>query len=427
MFCVVLLVTSIRSSPAVASPSPVRCPTSGQEGLNGEYFDDGVDHFNLNVDGDDVDDPVRSNNPFTRAYWQGYRQAKQNHLHEVVVERLKGCGALTKQYGRPYGQIVLEELKVTLQHQRWLHFPQDQMICALSYFGATAEHMVQLPTVFSDPAMHKCPVFPYRLTAIRKWSFTKPAVDTPLADFFPQTWKLLPLVGKTEEEKTANAAKFQADLQKDDYTFENRDYKQLPSWMDHNTAYHAYQMIIAEFTEPNPVLDAKQREGIAAFNANTSEFVIESYVARVRKFPAVAHVQGLNSVIGNEGMPSPEGIHQDGAEIVLLGFMGRENVRDQADSMFFDLDVEGGYYMDRSDEVQAERASHMLGKFVMHKPLEATIFLDRFLKHEARKFEAVDEKRQANRDILFLFTRRPRLDGRDFVEEGQYVRNLGLS
>lgn len=120
------------------------------------------------------------------------------------------------------------------------------------------------------------------------------------------------------------------------------------------------------------------------------------------------------------GNASPEGIHQDGDDVVLVVFMNRHNVKAGGESRLYDINVQSGPF---GPGLEDERRTHLLTKpFVMTKPFEAFLILDQKLKHEARGvLEPILGNRRAYRNVISFHARRPHADGSDDIVLKQAV------
>jgi len=114
------------------------------------------------------------------------------------------------------------------------------------------------------------------------------------------------------------------------------------------------------------------------------------------------------------GEPSPEGVHQDGNELTLVMLLGRSNCRnDSGYTNVFSLEAPTGAY-DRDDPQEKRRLDkYLLDSFVMSKPFEFNIMLDRRAKHEATPGKPLAPGVPCSRDVLINFLRAPLVSGED--------------
>ncbi|MBO0711046.1 MAG: 2OG-Fe dioxygenase family protein [Acetobacteraceae bacterium] len=99
------------------------------------------------------------------------------------------------------------------------------------------------------------------------------------------------------------------------------------------------------------------------------------------------HQFRIESRPGEAGQPTPEGMHRDGVDQVLVLLVRRENVR-SGETSIHDL------------------AGHKLGSFTLAEPLEAALVDDNRVFHGVTPVEAVDPQRPAFRDVLVVTFRR---------------------
>ncbi|MBN9564120.1 MAG: 2OG-Fe dioxygenase family protein [Alphaproteobacteria bacterium] len=90
---------------------------------------------------------------------------------------------------------------------------------------------------------------------------------------------------------------------------------------------------------------------------------------------------------GEVGRPTPEGMHRDGVDQVLVLLVRRENVR-SGETSIHDL------------------AGHKLGSFTLTEPLDAALVDDNRVFHGVTPVEPVDPARPAYRDVLVVTFRR---------------------
>lgn len=90
---------------------------------------------------------------------------------------------------------------------------------------------------------------------------------------------------------------------------------------------------------------------------------------------------------GEPGQPTPEGMHRDGVDHVLVLLVRRSNVR------------EGTTLIGRSDGTLA-------GSFTLAEPLDAALVEDRRMHHGVTAVEPVDPGEPAWRDVLVVTLRR---------------------
>ena len=90
---------------------------------------------------------------------------------------------------------------------------------------------------------------------------------------------------------------------------------------------------------------------------------------------------------GVAGRPTPEGMHRDGVDWVLVLMVRRENV-ESGETTVYDL------------------AKHPLGSFTLTRPLDAALVDDSRVYHGVTPVEPLDPARPAYRDVLVVTFRR---------------------
>jgi hypothetical protein len=90
---------------------------------------------------------------------------------------------------------------------------------------------------------------------------------------------------------------------------------------------------------------------------------------------------------GEAGQPTPEGMHRDGVDWVLVLMVQRENVK-SGETTIYDL------------------ARRPLGSFILTQPLDAALVDDSRVYHGVTAVEPLDPSRPAYRDVLVVTFRR---------------------
>ena len=90
---------------------------------------------------------------------------------------------------------------------------------------------------------------------------------------------------------------------------------------------------------------------------------------------------------GEKGLPTPEGLHRDGVDYVLVLLIARRNIASGTTSI---------HALDRS----------LLGSFTLTEPLDAALVDDRRVYHGVTTVEPLDPARPAYRDVLVVTFRR---------------------
>jgi len=108
-----------------------------------------------------------------------------------------------------------------------------------------------------------------------------------------------------------------------------------------------------------------------------------------------------------EDCPTPEGVHQDGAEIVLITFIGSKNMAPRSgESRIYDLKQPSGVLLTRSNSIEAQK-KHRLQEHCMTTPFEAIILDDRNVKHDNKPILPRVDSQDCYRDVLVMWVRQP--------------------
>jgi hypothetical protein len=110
-------------------------------------------------------------------------------------------------------------------------------------------------------------------------------------------------------------------------------------------------------------------------------------VAGPRDWRVEVHQFRIAARLGEQGRPTPEGIHRDGVDYVLVLLVSRQNI------------ASGMTTVHRLDGVQ-------LGAFTLTEPLDAAWLDDARVAHGVTAIEPVDTSRPAFRDVLVVTWRR---------------------
>ncbi len=100
-----------------------------------------------------------------------------------------------------------------------------------------------------------------------------------------------------------------------------------------------------------------------------------------------AHQFRIEARPGQAGQPTPEGMHQDGVDWVLVLMIGRENIASGTTSI---------HGLDRG----------LLGSFTLEAPMDAALVDDHRVFHGVTPVQPLDPSRPAHRDVLVLTWRR---------------------
>ena len=108
--------------------------------------------------------------------------------------------------------------------------------------------------------------------------------------------------------------------------------------------------------------------------------------------PAVWHVElhqfRIESSAGEDGQPTPEGLHRDGVDWVLVLLVARENIASGVTAIH-------------------DGQRRPLGRFTLAHPLDAAFVDDARVYHGVTAIRPLDPTAPAHRDVLVLTFRRP--------------------
>lgn len=146
---------------------------------------------------------------------------------------------------------------------------------------------------------------------------------------------------------------------------------------------------IARWFEPvldevaaHPAMQAVLRVGTELFSACTQAG------QRPAAWHAEVHQFRIESRAGEAGQPTPEGLHRDGVDWVIVLLVARRNVR-SGETSIHDL------------------RRHHLGSFTLTEPKEAALVDDSRVYHGVTPVEPIDPSQPAYRDVLVVTYRRP--------------------
>jgi len=100
-----------------------------------------------------------------------------------------------------------------------------------------------------------------------------------------------------------------------------------------------------------------------------------------------AHQFRIEARPGQPGQPTPEGMHQDGVDWVLVLMVGRVNIASGATSI---------HGLDRT----------LLGSFTLEAPMDAALVDDHRVFHGVTPVQPLDPQQPAHRDVLVVTFRR---------------------
>ena len=138
---------------------------------------------------------------------------------------------------------------------------------------------------------------------------------------------------------------------------------------------------VARWFEPIDagVGDGASMRAILAF----CQSLFASLQPATREWRVEAHQFRIEARSGEEGRPTPEGVHRDGVDFVLVLLIGRRNIASG---------VTGIHALD----------GRPLGHFTLTHPLDAALLDDRRVAHGVTAVEPIDPTAPAYRDVLVV-------------------------
>jgi len=119
-------------------------------------------------------------------------------------------------------------------------------------------------------------------------------------------------------------------------------------------------------------------------------------LAQVSRWEVEVHQFRIEARLGRPGAPTPEGMHRDGVDHVMVLMVRRVNIR------------EGTTSIHGSDR-------HELGAFTLAQPFDAALVDDRRALHAVTAVEPIDPNEPAYRDVLVM-TYRERAQGTSAID-----------
>ena len=138
----------------------------------------------------------------------------------------------------------------------------------------------------------------------------------------------------------------------------------------------------------DPVTEAVERMPAFAAILRTCQRVFDALSPDVPEWEAEVHQFRIEAQPGRVGQPTPEGMHRDGVDWVLVLLVRRENIV-SGETTIHDLD------------------RRQLGAFTLARPMDAAWVDDSRVYHGVTPVEPRDAARPAFRDVLVVTFRRP--------------------
>ncbi|MEM8710738.1 MAG: 2OG-Fe dioxygenase family protein [Planctomycetota bacterium] len=138
-----------------------------------------------------------------------------------------------------------------------------------------------------------------------------------------------------------------------------------------------------------PLKDATFRSGAFQIFVDYGRSLFSSLMSEAREWLVEAHQFRIEARVGAPGQPTPEGVHRDGVDFVLVALVRRVNIESGTTTIH--------------DESGAQ-----LGEFTLTEPLDMALLDDRRVWHGVTAVDPMDETAPAWRDVLVLtFRARP--------------------
>jgi hypothetical protein len=148
--------------------------------------------------------------------------------------------------------------------------------------------------------------------------------------------------------------------------------------------YNALNGGIARWFEP---IDAAIGDGATMRSMLSASRALFERLAGPQGWHVEVHQFRIEARAGEAGRPTPEGIHRDGVDYVLVLLIDRQNI------------VSGTTTVHRL-------SGEELGAFTLTEPLDAALLDDSKVAHGVTPIEPVDPARPAYRDVLVVTWRR---------------------
>jgi len=112
-------------------------------------------------------------------------------------------------------------------------------------------------------------------------------------------------------------------------------------------------------------------------------------VPEVRRWRVEVHQFRIEARPGEPGQPTPEGVHRDGVDYVLVLMIRRTNIAQGTTTIH-------------------ARDGQLLGSFTLSDPFDAALVDDASVFHGVTAVEAIDPAKPAHRDVLVVTFKRLR-------------------
>lgn len=175
-----------------------------------------------------------------------------------------------------------------------------------------------------------------------------------------------------------------------------RKWLPFPSWFTTNGVIEAFNALMYVLVN----LDGEVPHGR---NATSKVYDVD-----------VQAVSSVNSEKYSQGEASPEGVHSDGTELLLVTFVGKGNVKPRtARTRIWKNTQPLGKYdnciLGTPGCINGYDPSKLLLDFALSDVFETIILLDRKVKHEVTPTVRLDPKKEARRGVFIMMARRTEL------------------
>lgn len=283
----------------------------------------------------------------------------------------------------------ISSLKENLFSSGWLHLSSRNMVAALKFFGATTEDLCRVADPASSPhgkLYFNEPALPWKKTQASRFILRKVDKDSAFEGCDSKS-----VVRYEVNKKQVDFGEYWKDANS-----QVRSWEPLPEWYgsEQNSVYMAYQKLSHYLIDPS-------MDPAPGSMPGSDMHVSDHFCIRITKTPKDSEI----------AQPSPEGVHHDGSDIIMITLMNRRNVDPKTgQSRVWHSDQPSGPYPEESFNDMKHRCH---GNFVMMQPYETILAIDSRVKHEARAIKPKLKDMPCSRDVTVHWTRSPRLSGCD--------------
>jgi len=158
--------------------------------------------------------------------------------------------------------------------------------------------------------------------------------------------------------------------------YQSRDYNPL------NGGIERWFDPITDSAASNPIMQACLRACCSLFDGLTPA------KTRPESWHVETHQFRIEAKAGQTAQPTPEGLHRDGVDWVLVLLIARENIAEGVTTIY-------------------DTNKQLIGSFTLTSPLDAAFVDDSRVYHGVTAVQPLDPTRPAYRDVLVVTFRRP--------------------